>query len=42
MSGRSLEDGKSQPKKQRRTAKRVWDRLQAEHGFGGGYTLVKD
>ena len=24
------------------TAKRIWDRLKAEHGFGGGYTVVKD
>jgi transposase len=37
-----LEDDKSQPKKQRHTAKRIWDRLKAEHGFGGGYTIVKD
>jgi transposase len=32
----------SEPKKQRHTAKRIWDRLKAEHGFGGGYTVVKD
>ena len=37
-----LEDDKSQPKKQRHTAKRIWDRLKAEHSFGGGYTVVKD
>src|SRR3954447_15218839 len=37
-----LEDDKSQPKKQRHTAKRIWDRLKAEHGFRGGYTVVKD
>jgi len=37
-----LEEDKSQPKKQRHTAKRIWDRLKAEHGFGGGYTIVKD
>jgi transposase len=37
-----LEDDKSQPKKQRHTAKRIWDRLNAEHGFSGGYTVVKD
>src|SRR3954454_12005190 len=36
-----LED-QSQPKKQRHTAKRVWDRLKAEHRFDGGYTIVKD
>jgi transposase len=32
----------AQPKKQRHTAKRIWDRLKAEHGFSGGYTVVKD
>lgn len=37
-----LEDDKSQPKKQRHTAKRIWDRLKTEHSFGGGYTIVKD
>jgi transposase len=37
-----LVDDKSQPKKQRHTAKRIWDRLKAEHAFGGGYTVVKD
>jgi transposase len=37
-----LEDDKTQPKKQRHTAKRIWDRLKAEHGCGGGYTVVKD
>ena len=37
-----LEDDKSQPKKQRHTAKRIWDRLKAEHGFKGGYTVVRD
>ena len=37
-----LEDDKAQPKKQRHTAKRIWDRLKAEHGFRGGYTVVKD
>ena len=30
------------PKKQRHTAKRIWERLKAEHGFTGGYTSVKD
>jgi transposase len=28
--------------KQRHTAKRVFERLRDEHGFGGGYTVVKD
>src|ERR1035438_1141767 len=37
-----LVDDQSQPKKQRHTAKRIWDRLKAEHAFGGGYTVVKD
>jgi transposase len=37
-----LVEDQSQPKKQRHTAKRIWDRLKAEHGFGGGYTVVKD
>lgn len=35
-------DDESQPKKQRHTAKRIWDRLKTEHAFGGGYTVVKD
>ena len=37
-----LADDQSQPKKQRHTAKRIFDRLKTEHGFGGGYTIVKD
>lgn len=37
-----LVDDQSQPKKQRHTAKRIFDRLKAEHGFRGGYTIVKD
>jgi transposase len=37
-----LVDDQAQPKKQRHTAKRIWDRLKAEHAFGGGYTVVKD
>src|SRR5271154_1485574 len=37
-----LVDDQSQPKKQRHTAKRIWDRLKAEHAFQGGYTVVKD
>jgi len=28
--------------KQRHTAKRMFDRLRDEHGFTGGYTIVKD
>jgi transposase len=37
-----LVDDQSQPKKQRHTAKRIFDRLNTEHAFGGGYTIVKD
>ena len=37
-----LVDDQTQPKKQRHTAKRIWDRLKAEHAFGGGYTVAKD
>ena len=37
-----LEEDKSQPVKQRHTAKRILDRLRAEYGFPGGYTIVKD
>ena len=29
------------PPKQRHTAKRIFQRLKAEHGYGGGYTTVK-
>ena len=29
-------------RKQRHTAKRVFDRLREEHGFTGGYTIIKD
>ena len=37
-----LEDDKQRPKKQRHTAKRIFERLRAEHGYTGGYTIVKD
>ena len=37
-----LADDADQPRKQRHTAKRVFDRLRDEHGFLGGYTIVKD
>ena len=37
-----LETDKSMPKKQRHTAKRIWERLQKEEGFTGQYTIVKD
>lgn len=32
----------SEPKQQRHTAKRIWDRRKAEHGLGGSYTVVED
>jgi transposase len=37
-----LEDDKLRPAKQRHTAKRIFERLREEHGFTGGYTIVKD
>ncbi len=37
-----LETDKSMPKKQRHTAKRIWERLHQEEGFTGKYTIVKD
>jgi len=36
-----IETDKQMPKKQRHTAKRIWELLQAEE-FAGGYTIVKD
>jgi transposase len=37
-----LRQDKEAPKKQRHTAWRIFQRLRAEHGFTGGYTIVKD
>lgn len=37
-----LEDDRKAPKKQRHTAKRIFQRLRDEHGFQGGETVVKD
>ena len=37
-----LERDHGVPKKQRHTAKRIFERLRDEYGFGGGYTTVKD
>jgi transposase len=37
-----LQDDKQRPAKQRHTAKRIFERLKEEHGFTGGYTIVKD
>ncbi len=39
---RILEEDKGVPKKQRHTAKWIHERLRAEYGFRGGYTIVKD
>jgi transposase len=36
------EDGKAEGKKQRHTAKRIFQRLRDEHSYTGGYTIVKD
>ena len=33
---------RSAPTKQRHTAKRIFERLRAEYGYAGGYTVVKD
>ena len=37
-----LEEDRGVPKKQRHTVKRIFERLREEHGFVGGYTIVKD
>jgi transposase len=37
-----LQQDQRAPKKQRHTAKRIFDRLQREHGYDGGLTIVKD
>mgnify|MGYP000604360305 CR=1 FL=1 len=37
-----LMDDKKRSRKQRHTAKRIFDRLRDECGFTGGYTIVKD
>lgn len=39
---RWLDEDRAVPRKQRHTAKRVFDRLRDEHGFAGGYTIIKD
>lgn len=36
-----LKEDRALPRKQRHTAKRIWERLR-EEGFTGGYTVVKD
>ena len=40
--GAILEADRTGPVKQRHTAKRIFERLRYEHGFAGGYTVVKD
>lgn len=37
-----LDDDMKMPRKQRHTAKRVFDRLRDDRGFTGGYTITKD
>src|SRR5215218_5560752 len=37
-----LEADRTSPPTQRHTARRLHERLRAEHGFAGGYTIVKD
>ena len=37
-----LEQDQTSPKKQRHTAKRIYERLRDEHGYPGKYTIVKD
>ena len=36
-----LEEDRRRPRKQRHTAKRVFDRLRPEYGFSGSYTIVR-
>src|SRR3712207_3063207 len=38
---RILEEDQGRPRKQRHTARRIFERLKAEHGFAGGETIVK-
>lgn len=40
--GAILASDKAVPRKQRHTAKRIWERLSDECGYQGGYTAVKD
>ncbi len=39
---RILEEDRERPRKQRHTARRIFQRLRAEHDFTGGETIVKD
>ena len=38
---RWLEEDRTRPRKQRHTAKRIWERLREEHGFQGGQSTVR-
>ncbi len=38
---RILEEDQGRPRKQRHTARRIFQRLKAEHGYAGGETIVK-
>ena len=40
--GRILDEDHQVPRKQRHTAKRIFERLRDEYGFDGQYTIVKD
>ena len=42
MIDRILENDQRVPRKQRHTAKRIFERIRDEYGFDGGYTIVKD
>ena len=37
-----LDSDRTAPKKQRHTAKRIWERLREEHRYPGGYSAVKE
>ena len=37
-----LKADRKAPRKQRHSAKRIFDRLRTEHGYTGGYTILKD
>jgi transposase len=39
--GQILREDEGVPRKQRHTAKRIWERLR-EEGYSGGYTAIKD
>jgi transposase len=38
----TLKEDQGRHRKQRHTARRIFERLRAEHGYTGGYTVVKD